>query len=103
MEAHLATVWEGTADTVGDRIAVVHGTTRLTWREFEQRAARLASVLLAQGVGAGSKVGLMLHNTPEVLESYFAALKIRAVPFNINFRYRADEVAHLLQNAKADA
>ena len=103
MEAHLATVWEAISDAVGDRVALVHGHRRWAWRTFEERAARLAAVFIAHGVGAGSPVGLMLHNIPEVLEAYFAALKIRAVPFNINFRYQAEEVAYLLHDAGAAA
>lgn len=101
MEWHEATIWEATADIVGDRDAIVKGADRRTWQQFEDRAARLASVLLDHGLGPGATVGLMMTNVPEFLETYFAALKIRAVPFNVNFRYREPEVAHLLDNAAA--
>jgi fatty-acyl-CoA synthase len=37
------------------------------------------------------------------MESYFAALKLRAVPFNVNYRYTAQEIAYLLENADAEA
>ena len=103
MEWHEATIWEATADVVGDRIAISKGADRRTWQQFENRAARLATVMIESGLGRGSRVGLMLSNVPELLEAYFAALKIRAVPFNVNFRYRETEVAFLLENARADA
>jgi acyl-CoA synthetase (AMP-forming)/AMP-acid ligase II len=103
MELHPATLWEAFADAVPNRLAVVQGTTRRTWREFEDRSARLAGVLTAHGISAGAKVGQLLYNSPAFLESYFAALKLRAVPFNINYRYTADELAYLLTNADADA
>ena len=103
MELHPATLWEAIADAVPDRLAVVQGATRRTWREFEDRSARLAGVLSMHGLGAGAKVGQLLYNSPEFLESYFAALKLRAIPFNINYRYTANELAYLLTNADADA
>ncbi|MEU6587566.1 AMP-binding protein [Nocardia sp. NPDC046763] len=103
MELHPATVWESLADAQPDRLALVQGETRRSWREFDQRAARLSAALAAAGVGPGSKVGLMLHNSIEFLETYFAVLKIRAVPFNINFRYTADELTYLLTDTEAHA
>ena len=103
MEVHPATLWEALSDSLGDRAAVVQGDRRISWREFEDRSARLAAVLQAGGVTAGSKVGLLLHNRPEYLEGYFAAIKLRAVPFNINWRYTSHEVGYLLENADADA
>lgn len=103
MELNPATLWEAISDSVPERLAVIQGATRRTWSQFEDRSARLAGVLLAHGAGAGAKVGQLLYNGPEFLESYFAALKLRAVPFNINYRYTAAELAYLLDNADADA
>lgn len=103
MEMHPATLWEAIADAVPERLAIVQGATRRTWSEFDDRSARLGGVLRAHGLGAGAKVGQLLYNSPEFLETYFAALKLRAVPFNINYRYTADELAYLLTNADADA
>ncbi len=102
MDEHPATLWEAITDVVPDRLAVVQGDRRFTWREFDDRSARLAGTLRAHGVGAGAKVGQLLYNSVEFLESYYAALKIRAVPFNVNYRYTGEEVAYLLSNADAD-
>jgi fatty-acyl-CoA synthase len=103
VELHPATLWEAIGDVVPDRTALVQGQVRRSWRDFADRSARVASVLLDHGVGPGSKVGLLLYNSPEFLEGYFAALKVRAVPFNVNYRYTADEVAYLLANADAQS
>jgi fatty-acyl-CoA synthase len=96
-------LWEAISDRVPDRPALIQGSRRYSWRQFDDRAARLAGALAAAGVGQGAKVGQLLYNSPEFVESYYAALKLRAVPFNINYRYTADEVAYLLDNADADA
>ena len=103
MESHPATVWEALADTLGDRLALAQGPTRWSWAQFEDRAARLAGALADAGVAAEAKVGQLLYNGPEYLEAYFAALKLRAVPFNVNYRYTGTEVAFLLDKADAEA
>jgi fatty-acyl-CoA synthase len=103
MEQHPATVWEAIADVVADGTAVVQGDRRLAWSQFDQRAARLAGALAEAGIGPGSKVALYLYNSPEYLEGFFAALKIRAVPINVNYRYLDEELLYLLDNSDAEA
>ncbi|HEX3796750.1 MAG TPA: AMP-binding protein [Acidimicrobiales bacterium] len=103
MEMHYATIWEAVADTVPEAVAFVQGDVRRTWAQFDDRAARLAGALAAAGVGQGAKVGQFLYNSPEFMEAYFAALKIRAVPFNVNYRYMDAELLYLLDNADAEA
>ncbi|MBO0688329.1 MAG: AMP-binding protein [Candidatus Dormibacteraeota bacterium] len=102
MDENLATLWEHVAATVPDRVAVRQGGRALTYRDFERRSAQLASALLAAGVGEGTKVACFLYNSPELLETLWGALKVRAVPVNVNYRYQADEVRHLLTDADAE-
>jgi fatty-acyl-CoA synthase len=80
----------------------VQGDTRRTWGEFEDRAARLAAAFSAAGVGPGAVVANYLYNAPEYVEAYFAALKQRSVPVNVNYRYLDDELHYLLDNAEAE-
>jgi acyl-CoA synthetase (AMP-forming)/AMP-acid ligase II len=102
VELHPATLWEAYSDVIGDRLALVRGVTQRTWTELDDRAAGLAGAMVAAGVGEGARVGLLLHNCCEFVEAYFAALKVRAVPFNVNFRYTGEEIAYLLGNADAE-
>ena len=101
MERHFATVWESVADEVGDQVAVVQGETRRAWTDLEDRAARLAAAFFAAGVEPGTTVAQYLYNSPEYLETTFAALKVRAVPVNVNYRYLDDELLHLLEDSEA--
>lgn len=101
MERHFATVWESVADVVGDQAAIVQGEVRRSWRDFDDRAARLAAAFSEVGLKPGDKVAEYLYNSPEYLETYFAALKIRAVPVNVNYRYLDDELLYLLDNSDA--
>jgi acyl-CoA synthetase (AMP-forming)/AMP-acid ligase II len=103
MELSFATLWEAISDQIGDQEAVVTGTNRRTWTEYENRSARLAQAFLGAGLGPGSKLGLYLLNGNEYLESQFAGMKIRAVPININYRYLDDELLYLLENSDAEA
>ena len=103
MERHPATVWESVADVVGDDIALVQGSVRRSWTAFDDRAARLATAFASAGLTQGSKVAQYLYNSPEYLEGYYATLKMRAVPVNVNYRYLDDELLYLLENADAEA
>ena len=103
METHYATIWESIADEIPDEVALVHGSTRRTWAEYDERAARLAAAYSAAGLGHDSKVGLYLYNGNEYLEAQFGAFKMRGVPINVNYRYLDDELWYLLDNADAEA
>lgn len=98
MQFNIADLFESLADVVPERTALVAGERRLGYRELEERANRLASVLRARGVGPGSHVGLHLFNRAEFVEAMLAAFKLRAVPININYRYVEDELAYLCTN-----
>ena len=84
-------------------VAAAHGLDSHSWREFEDRSARVAAAIDAAGIGHDDKVGLYLYNGFEYEEAQFAAFKQRAVPCNVNYRYLADELAYLLTNADAKA
>ncbi len=101
MNEHFATVWEGVADAFGDQTALIHGDLRRSWSDFDARAARLASAFLDAGVKPGDTIAIDLYNCSEYLEVFFAALKIRAVPANVNYRYLDQEMRDLLQQADA--
>jgi len=103
MEFHFATVWESLADQLADLTAVVHGTRRFTWKEYDERAARIAAAYTAAGLGPDSKIGLYLYNGNEYLEAHYAAFKMRGVPINVNYRYLDEELVYLLDNADAEA
>lgn len=96
-----ATLWEALAAAQPDHVAVVIGEQRITWAELDGRAARLATVLSAHGVGHDAKVGQLLYNCPEYLESAYASFKVRASTVNVNYRYKAPEIVHVLADSGA--
>ena len=100
---HYATIWEAIADRIPEAPALRHSDRRLSWSEFDNRAARLAGAMRAHGISPGDGVAAYLYNCPEYFEVFFGALKIRAVPSNVNYRYGSDELWSLLENSEAKA
>ena len=103
MNFHFATAWEQVADLYPNRIAGICDGRALSWRDYERRAAHVAGLLEAHGLGADSKAGLYLHNSNEYQEAQFGIFKIGASPINLNYRYKADELVYLLDNADVEA
>lgn len=101
MHPNFATLFEALARQEPDAEAIVHGGRRISWASFDDTASRLAAALSDGGVGPGERVALYLHNGPEYLELAYGAFKARAVPVNVNYRYRSGEVDHLLADADA--
>jgi acyl-CoA synthetase (AMP-forming)/AMP-acid ligase II len=99
MNYQLADLMESVADAVPGREAIVYGARRLTFRQFDGRATRLARYLRRQGIGPGDRVGLYLYNCNEYLEGALAAFKLSASPVNINFRYVDEELRYLCDDA----
>jgi fatty-acyl-CoA synthase len=96
---NLADLFEVVVDTVPDRLALVAGSDRLTYRQLDERANRFAHYLLAEGIGAGAHVGILAHNCAQWVEAMIGCYKARTVPINLNFRYVAAELRYLVDNA----
>jgi len=103
LEAQYASVWEKNSDVIPDKIALICGDNEVTWREYDQRAAKRATLLTNAGLGDDSKVGLYLHNSNEYLESQYSVFKIKGVPINVNYRYKEEELIYLLENSDSEA
>ena len=80
---------ERSAEVFGDLEAVIHGKRRYTWRQTRDRASRLAAALRSLGVGRGTTVSVMLHNTPEMVEAHYAVPALNAVLNTLNTRLDA--------------
>jgi len=84
-----------------DKVAIVHGERRTTYREFGERADRLASALRAAGVAPGDRVAYLAPNIPALLEAHFGVPAAGAVLVAINTRLSRPEVAAILEHCGA--
>ncbi|OPZ73463.1 MAG: Long-chain-fatty-acid--CoA ligase FadD13 [Firmicutes bacterium ADurb.Bin456] len=69
----------------------------MTWHVFNEKANRLANLLLKRGIKKGDKVAILLMNCLEWLPIYFGVLKTGAVAVPLNFRYSAEEIKYCLE------
>jgi len=93
---------ERSAEVFADLEAVVHGRRRYSWRETRDRAARLATALRSFGVGRGTTVSAMLHNTPEMVEAHYAVPALNAVLNTLNTRLDAALIAWQLDHCECE-
>ena len=80
-----------------DRTAVIYGGQRQTWLDTFTRCRRLASALIARGVGRGDTVAAMLPNVPAMLEAHFGVPVTGAVLNTLNTRLDAEAIAFMLK------
>ena len=74
----------------------------ITWSVFDEKANRVANMLLSRGIRKGQKVAILLMNCLEWLPIYFGILKAGAIAVPLNFRYTSDEIDYCLKLADVD-
>jgi fatty-acyl-CoA synthase len=116
VEINLAELHEAVAAALQDEECLVWRDRRLTWAQVTERTRRLANGLRDRGLGSVvPRSQLALHqsgqdhlacyltNGNEYLEAMLGAYKARVAPFNVNYRYVAEELRYLLADAGARA
>src|SRR5437879_6913837 len=84
-----------------DKIAVVHGARRSTYRELGERMNRLASALRAAGLAKHDRVAFLCPNIPAMLEAHYGVPAAGGVLVAINTRLNSDEIAYILEHSVA--
>ena len=74
----------------------------ITWSVFDEKANRVANMLLSRGIRKGQKVAILLMNCLEWLPIYFGILKAGAIAVPLNFRYTSEEIDYCLKLADVD-
>lgn len=82
--------------------ATVFGERRRSWREFQDRVARLAAVLVAQGLQAGDRVAAIMQNSDRYIELYYATWWAGGVIVPGNTRWAVGEHVHALHDSGAE-
>ena len=113
---NLPDVFDTVAGVHPERDCFAWGDTRLTFSQMADRSRRLGAYLRSQGLGAHRErgdlaghesgqdhVGIYLYNGNEYLEAMLGGFRARVAPFNVNYRYVADELLYLLDNAACRA
>src|SRR6201989_3534306 len=94
---------ERAANVYPDKLSVVHGTQRWTWKQTYARCRQLASALAARGIGTNDTVAIMAPNTPPMYESAFGVPMCGGVLNTLNTRLDAETIAFMLKHGGAKA
>jgi fatty-acyl-CoA synthase len=89
------------ADIYPDKIAVIHGERRFTYREFYGRCRRLADALRRRGIGKGDTVAVLAPNVPALLEAHYGVPMAGAVLNALNYRLDAASIGFILRHGEA--
>ena len=95
--------WDRAAGANADRVALVDGARRVTYRALSALVDRLAVHLALRGVRGGARAILQLPNTLELVVAYLACLKVGAIPVPCPPAAPAAEVADLARLTEAAA
>ena len=92
---------ERSAYVFPDRVAVVHGTRRYTYRQLQERVNRLASALRGAGLARHDRVAFLCPNIPAMLEAHFGVPAAGGILVAINIRLSSDEIGYILGHSGA--
>ncbi len=84
-----------------DKVAVVHGQRRYSYRELAERSWRLASALRSAGLAKGDRVATLLFNSPAMLEAHFGVPTAGGILVAVNNRLSSAEVGYILRHSGA--
>jgi long-chain acyl-CoA synthetase len=99
--AGLSALLAAAADRAPDRLAIVDGAERLSWRELRRRVRALAGGLARAGVGRGDRVATLLRNGIPFCLAVFASAELGAVAVPLNTKLRRAELGFMLGDAGA--
>lgn len=112
----IAEIHEAIAATRQDQECLIFRDRRFTWSDVTSRTRQLANYLASQGLGCHTErseipgwesgqdhLAIYLHNGNEYLEAMLGSWKARVAPFNVNYRYVAEELEYLLRDSNASA
>ncbi len=89
------------ATTYPDKLAVVHGAARYSYRQFDERCRRLADALRRRGIGRGDTVAVLAPNVPALLEAHYGVPMAGAVLNALNHHLDARAIAFILAHGEA--
>ncbi len=84
-----------------DKTALIHEETRYTYREVRENVNRCANMMTALGLRMEERVFLLLKDTPEMIFSFYGAIKAGAVPIPGNILMKGDDFLYMLNDSRA--
>lgn len=82
-----------------DKIGLICEARKITYKEWNERANKVAQAFIGFGVNPGDRVGLLMMNSPEFLECFFGLAKIGAIVVPLNWRLAPPELTYIAKDA----
>jgi acyl-CoA synthetase (AMP-forming)/AMP-acid ligase II len=92
---------ERSAEVFPEKVAIICGDRRFTYREFADEATRIARALRASGIGQGDRVAYLSPNLAEMLIAHFAVPLAGGVIVAMNVRLSPGEVGYISRHSGA--
>ena len=92
---------ERSAEVFPEKLAIVCGERRFTYREFADEATRVARALQASGIELGNRVAYLCSNLAEMLIAHFAVPLAGGVLVALNVRLSQTEVGYISRHSGA--
>lgn len=97
----VGTIMDRGAEAVPEKVAVIEGDTRKTYRELNDAVNALAGGLSELGFRKGDRVSIYMKNSVELITAFYALQKLGVIVAWINPNYRAAESNFVLQNSRS--
>jgi amino acid adenylation domain-containing protein len=92
-------LFEAQVERTPHAVAIVAGNERLTYRELNERANRVAHELIARGVSAEHRVGILLERSPEMIVAVLAVLKAGGCYVPLDPAYPRERLELMIEDA----
>lgn len=83
-----------------DKTAILYGNRRFTFGEVNERSTRLANGLIGLGVKRGDRIGTVLGNCPQYVETMFAKHKVGGVDVILSPRISTADLEYQINDAE---
>lgn len=98
---NLGELLSASAKKYPNRIAIVFGRKKITYKALDELTNKIAAGLLRLGIKKENKIAIFLDNCPEFVVSYYSILKAGAVVVPVNYMFKIEEAKYILQDSEA--
>ncbi|MFZ0474654.1 MAG: long-chain fatty acid--CoA ligase [Halobacillus sp.] len=95
----LYTLLKESANEFSERTAILYEDSRITYQELKENVDQLAGAWNELGLKKGERIGLMISNHPDYIKAYYAAQRLGLIVVQINPRYTARELFHIIEDS----
>ncbi|MBU1451336.1 MAG: AMP-binding protein [Proteobacteria bacterium] len=85
------------------KLALITHDRTITFQELDQTTNAMANGFLKIGIQPGDRFAILMRNGTEIIQAWSAAAKIGVTPIAVNYRFKSDELAHIINDSESKA